>query len=362
MDDKIKLKGEGKTIATGQASQGLKEPVPFFSRRTGEKVIRGKINNNARIVIGQDRDSFSFGPNGKAEVNATDPDQDSKESGYSGHHGAGAIDLVVGSGAPYPSDLERLGLPNSLGPVYRTLRDPKLSIFKLADESNHEGYVMDAARIYISQKTDVDSYFGITDIKMGPTPDQVVGDGPSGFSINLDVKPSSAIVLKSDKVRIHARRDIKIIAGGDIDVNGSPVKIDSNGNIIKTIGGGIHLIAGNGTAGFTRQEPIPLGFKLAEIINQLTATLHDIIENQNLLLKSQMVLDTAVANSIRVSPAGPSAPDPISQIADVVDKFTKVTAAFNAYFMKFFNMPTGIDKRIKPFSEKYFLSRYNTTN
>ena len=61
MDDKIKLKGEGKTIATGQASQGLKEPVPFFSRRTGEKVIRGKINNNARIVIGQDRDSFSFG-------------------------------------------------------------------------------------------------------------------------------------------------------------------------------------------------------------------------------------------------------------------------------------------------------------
>ena len=124
---KIKIKGEGATIATGQSSQGLQEPVPLYSRRTGDEVLRGKINNNARIVIGQDRDGFAFGKNSKLEINSSDPDQDSKESGYSSHHGAGAIDLVVGSGAPYPDDLARLELPNSLGPVYKTLRDPKLN-------------------------------------------------------------------------------------------------------------------------------------------------------------------------------------------------------------------------------------------
>ena len=245
--DKINFKGQGKTIATGQASQGLKESVPNYSRRTGDRVIKGKINNNAKIVIGQDRDSFAFGRNGVNEVNATDPDQDSKESGYSGHHGAGAIDLVVGAGAPYPNDLERLGLPNTLPPVYRTLRDPKMTILQLSDNTNHDGYLMDAARIYISQKTDIDDYFGLTDIKMAsPSTKEEKIKGGAGFKINLDVKPSSAIILKADKLRMHARRDIKIIAGGDIDSNGAATKIDSNGNVIKTTGGGVHLIAGNG--------------------------------------------------------------------------------------------------------------------
>ena len=73
-------------------------------------------------------------------------------------------------------------------------------------EGEHDGTIMDAARIYISQMTDVDFHF----------------DLPEVGKIKYDSNPCSAITLKADRVRINSRRDIRIIAGNDS-------QIDSNG-------------------------------------------------------------------------------------------------------------------------------------
>ena len=92
-------------------------------------------------------------------INETqDPLSTTLVSGYSDHQGAGAIDIVVGRGAPFPTKSKN----KPLAPIFTTIPDKAGHIKKkLANLESHPKMLMDAARIYISQMTDIDENFKI---------------------------------------------------------------------------------------------------------------------------------------------------------------------------------------------------------
>ena len=318
----------------------LKEPVPNPLYISGYKEIKGNVDNNAKIVFSRDRDPFGKGNRNKVEAFDLDKLKSNDDSGYSNYMGAGAIDIVVGSGAPYPLDLGvKAPGPKNLPPLYTTAKTAQLSGFKLADgETNHPGILMDAARIYITQMGDVDNYFLL-----------------NSTGRKADLGPSSAIVMKADRLRFHSRRDIKIIAGGDPGSN-----IDSCGYTI-TEGGAIHLMADNGAAG--PQQSLVLGDNLVKCIRGIYDVLQDNLEILNNLVISQMQLNAVIAPSIRVGGAGPTAFDPLSCIANMFKILSDWKDLINIWFNKFYNIPIAQDFNFTyPNGNQYILSRKNTTN
>ena len=190
------------------------EPTPAFYQADCEKVIKGQ--NSSYIVLGRDR------------VN-------SMQSGYGGTGAvqSSMIDLVVGR----------------MGPEGK----------KDEDEDGEKifcnpSFTKDAARIYISQRTDVDKNFSLA-------------AGKVGFSKNR-----SAIAIKADAVRIIGREGIKLVTRGD--------RKNARGGDIGVVKG-IDLIAGNDDSDL---QPMIKGDNLTEAlrkicgeINNLNAVVGDII-------------------------------------------------------------------------------------
>lgn len=317
--------------------KNLLEPVPLPLLLPGTKVITGEVNNNARITLSRDRDPLGRGHKNRKEFYDVEKRKAEDASGYSNYMGAGAIDIVVGSGAPYPV-LGPSGKPMNLPPLYTTVKTAQIASMKLADkETDHGGILMDAARIYITQMGDVDKYFLLSD---------------SGYK--ADRGPSSAIVMKADRLRLHSRRDIKIIAGGD-----SGSSIDSCGYTIKEAGA-IHLIAGNVSG---KQQPLVLGDNLIKCIRGIYDVLQDNLEILNNLTISQMQLNAVVSPSIRVGGAGPTAFDPLSVIANMFKTLSDIKDLMSIWFNKYYNIPIAQEfTYTNPTGENYILSRNNTTN
>jgi hypothetical protein len=205
LDDGVKDSIEGSEAQTsGVLSAGLNcdkipEAVPQFDRAECEVVFKNE--NNAWIVLGRDR------PYGKA-------------SGYGGLGGTqcGSIDLVVGR---RPLDPEKITNPN---------------------------FISDAARLYISQRTDIDKNMGLV-------------AGGVGMSHSR-----SAIGMKADSVRIVARRGIKLVTGTD--------KKNSRDQRIRTELG-IDLIAGNEASANmfsgrrARLQPLVLGGNTVDALGDI---------------------------------------------------------------------------------------------
>jgi hypothetical protein len=193
------------------------EAVPNYVKSEGERVISNL--NNSWIVLGRDRNA-------------------SRASGYGGaaYNGASAIDLVVGRMADSPKS--------------DTYADPN--------------FMTDAARIYISQKADIDDYLNLT-------------DGSVGNSTSR-----SAIGLKADSIRLASRQGIKLVTGTD----------DNNsfgGMLLGTKG--IDLIAGNNDENL---QAIPLGDNLVEAIGELKNNLSDLNAIVLKFLMNQMIFNVGV--------------------------------------------------------------------
>ena len=194
------------TDGSGLNCSNLPEPIPYLNQAASEVVF--KNDNNASIVLGRDRPA-------------------ARASGYGGQgaSGAGSVDMVVGrmSGAKD-------------GPKSNIYVDPN--------------FEADAARIYISQRTDIDKNFGLV-----------------GGSVGLSTA-RSGIGMKADAVRIIGREGIKLVTGTD--------KKNSLGEKIQTTRG-IDLIAGNddesGSAGL---EAIPKGEKLVSALKEMTGRIDEI--------------------------------------------------------------------------------------
>ena len=217
---------------SGLFQTNLIEPVPNFVRAPCEKTIEGK--NNTFIVFGRHR-----------------PGHIASGYGARGATQAGCIDIVVGrmaSSRPGPKD--GMHVNNS--------------------------FFADAARIYISQMTDIDTNFRLAEGEIGSK------------------KGSSGIGIKADGIRIIGREGIKIVTGRTYveGTGGDGERSSKNSKLLQAPG--IELIAGNntemqqnccnwsvpgphGTEWVASLQPIPLGWNVRDCLIELSARLDELL-------------------------------------------------------------------------------------
>ena len=164
--------------------------------------------------------------------------------------------------------------------------------------------------------------------------------------------PHSGIVLKADKVRIHARRDIKIMTGGPNE------QVDSQGVPISMYGG-IHLMA---KAGSTEQQPIPLGENLENALEAMIGLMQDIINVVDRLTAAQLVFNMAVKDHFHVLPITSTLPDPVNQIAGLITNLEQLKAGRIESFFQSVNFFSFTNTYLNRTNKKYINSRLNTVN
>lgn len=205
--------------SAGVGGDNISELCATFNKLDTEVLYKGP--HDSYIVLGRDRaGSFNI----------------DEGYGLKGHTGTAAIDLIVGRKAADES-------------------------YNLATMKANPDFATDAARVYISQKADIDRYLSVP-------------PGKSGMS-----EGRSAVGIKADSVRMVARENLKLVVGTD-------TKNSRQGSINTKFG--VELIAGDlekcleiltieDTAELQILEiekggmqPIPLGINTAFAIEQLT--------------------------------------------------------------------------------------------
>ena len=181
----------------------------------------------------------------------------------------------------------------------------------------------------------------------------------SGYGIKLPAgPPSSAIVAKSDKVRIHARQDIKIVTGGPSET------VNSQGEPI-LVKGGIHLISQNEKG---KQQPIPLGNNLESCLDEVLDILGTITTSLKRFATEQMAYNDAISRHWHFSTPGvPTTFDPVlgpQGVKTVVHQFGYVVlqcdkAASNLEYIRAEYLSPGGNPGD---DDNYINSPYNTTN
>ena len=274
----------------------IQEPIPSLNQSGCEVVYKNQ--NNAWIVLGRDRPA-------------------ARSSGYggSGATGAGAIDLCVGrmSGAK---------------------DGPKSNIF--ADQN----FKSDAARIYISQKTDIDKNFEL----------------PAG-NVGLSTA-RSGIGIKADAVRVIGREGIKLVTGVGSKEN------NSLGEPIKTVRG-IDLIAGNDDeSGNADLQPMVKGSSLVEALKDTNERVDELNGILNSFLMAQMQLNIQMATHFHQSPfmGAPTTPSFTLLAAGVQATVQELTNCYGPLYLHKVNLMLDEFNNLKPFGGNWICSRYNRVN
>ena len=246
-------------IYAGINLNNISEPVPFLNRGTSENVIKNE--NNSWIVLGRDRPS-------------------NKTSGYGGAGGTqcASIDIVTGRMSSSPD-----------GPQQNIWVDPN--------------FTSDAARIYISQKTDIDENFNLV---------------PGGVGMS---KAKSGIGIKADAVRIIGREGIKLVTNTDN-------KNSQGGKIKSTFG--IDLIAGNddsqqsigkppGLPGFGAKvnflQPIVKGDNLIDALIEMSDQIGDLASRFDQFAQAQVRYNSSLAVHTHTIPPLPFVAIPSVELA-----------------------------------------------
>ena len=299
--------GTQQDVATsGVNCQDLVEPVPQFDRAdcdSGDS-INGK--NNTWIVLGRDR------PAGLA-------------TGYGGQGQTqcGAIDIVVGRMAA-----------TSKGPQ--------------ASRRVAPNFFTDAARIYVSQKTDIDANFAL------------VG--------NVQSEARSGIGIKADAIRVIGREGVKIVTGKGKNLRGvgQGGERNSQGGEIETVGG-IELIAGNDVESEVL-EPIVKANMLADTLQELVNYVQDLADIVNEMAKSQSQVNQTLAShthEVPQAPAGVSKSMPAIDLAIKVatKEASKMSNVHQNLYKHKVRLGTAFTmNRLTPGGSKWFGSRWNKTN
>jgi len=295
----------------------VKENIPKYNDAPCEKVIKGK--NNTWIILGRDRNmGWSSGYGGK------------------GHTRAGAIDIVTGL--------------QGWGPQHGEVVEKNFG-------SMGNDKPGDAARIYISQRADIDQYFDICDGSIGPS------------------KAMSAIGIKADSVRIMGRRGIKIVTGQ------APQQKSSTG-AKQPAQFGIDLIAGNRddvpalsgrdpvilgfpvTLSQPYLQPIPKGLNLRDCMKETLDTISQLNELLTDFMGRQMIINCALAGAPITGVAGPipvtALTTAIPQVTDTVIK--QIANVFAELIKHQTNIITMKENYLDPTGPIYINSRYNRTN
>lgn len=189
------LQGEGdydKIADEAIASSSVtSEPVPRFVKRPGDALLQG--SNNAMVVVGEDRTA-------EASSKPSNPG------------GAGTVDIVVGRGrfvgaeGETPTGNAPRTIKNSRGGL-ETDKNPKLNGASGNKSEGNPDTLNDAARVYVSMKTDGDANFGTM-------PDAL----PAPFTSFSEHKAASYIVGRADHLRLIARKDSANSINGTIRI------------------------------------------------------------------------------------------------------------------------------------------------
>ena len=281
-----------KLAKRGVGCDTVAEPVPEYVEAPCETVYRGQ--NNSFIVLGRDR-------------------QSSRLSGYggSGDTQASMIDLCVGRMAWSPASADEEGNTVHADPNFK----------------------VDAARIYISQKTDVDENFELC-------------DGGVGNS-----KTKSAIALKADGIRVIAREGIKLVTRTD-------GKNSQGGEVLDV--SGIDLIAGNDDKNL---QPIPLGINLAKALERMVHHIDKLNGIVDGFLMSQIQMNTALTSHVHLVPIiGTTLVSPTVVAAGMSTVFQQTTTTKVDIAKHKANLKLYSKNYLTSGGKKYINSRYNKVN
>ena len=284
---------DAKAAARGIGGDKVYEPIPNFLSTPTENVLSNE--HNAWLVLGRDRVA-------------------SKMSGYGGKGDtqAASIDIVAGR---MGSDVRQA---NSTG----------------EDLWVNPNFKKDAARIYISQKSDIDKYFDLV-------------DGTVGNALT-----KSSVAIKADAVRIIGREGIKLVTKTDIK--------NSQGGEIRSVVG-IDLIAGNDDEDI---QPLPKGDNLVEALDRIVEHLDNLNGIVDTFLMSQFEMNEALTNHWHTSPffAVPTLPSEVVMSKGVRTMASQVQKTKQSLLKHKVNLGLFRNNYLNSAGEKYINSRFNNTN
>ena len=241
----------------GRFCTALMEEFPQREEAGCEKPWYGL--NNSHIILGRDRDaSLASGKGGDGATKC------------------GMIDLVAGhlSGLGSKSHGDILSGPN---------------------------FALDAARIYITQKGNIDQQFALF----------------LGNSRVKNTDNASGIGIKADHRRVIGRQSVKIYAGkGNWEGAGFFGEPNSNGGQIQTGSGTIELIAGN----YLDIQPAVKGKNLAIALKKIYKMIKGVVSAIHFLHTTQLKISTYMLGHIH--PGFGMSPSP-SMVVGTVDHFIK---------------------------------------
>jgi len=262
-----------------------KQPVVKRLNVPSEKIIGEGVDNNAFIVVGNDR-------------------VDSPHTGYGGygHTQCDAIDIVVGMGGNDPQEVEKVsedettaaGINTGYDGIYdNEIIDAEDPTLHLDDEERdiftNPHFFVDSARIYLSQKTNVDKNFGIG-AKFGKTKEKATNkDSQDPLEIG-EYGAKSAIAIKADHVRLIGRETIKLVTGTDAK-NSKDGKQDGKH--------GIDIIAMNDDS---KLQPMVLGNNVKAALNSLAQYIEAVMNIFEAQMHYQAKFNKAVQQHDHITP------------------------------------------------------------
>ena len=291
--------GSARATMKGVDGDKLIEPVPTFIEAPSEKVFSN--TNNSWIVLGRDRP----GP---------------RSSGYGGKGDtqAASIDIVAGRMAHKAKS-------------YDTKTGEQLWV--------DPDFNIDAARIYISQKTDLDKNFDLEVGKVGTS------------------TAKSGICMKADGIRLVAREGIKLVTS-------AATKNSQGGDIQGFVG--VDIMAGNidDVESKADLQPIPKGNNLAEALDRITFHIEKLNGIVDSMLMTQTEMNIAITTHWHHSPffAVPTAPSLILAPQGVKAVTEHLSQAKRSMVAHKTNLALFKQTYLKQSGDKYINSRFNNVN
>ena len=274
-----------------------------------ELIVGNGPDNNAFIIIGNDRVSkLHTGYGGK------------------GHTQCDAIDIVAGVGGHTPKEADSKGEELFTNP----------------------NFFVDAARIYVSQKTDVDKNFGIGEF----------GRAEKNSQDNKDDKNigkhggKSAVVAKADNSRLVGRESIMLVTGTD-------AQNSQGGDVLAK--SGIEIIAMNNTETL---QPMVLGDSLVKLLGVMSNNISAVAKQLHAFTKYQMKMNEATANHVHHSPfyALPTLPSEQVMAAGMVVDIETASKTEISILKQLTNLTGVRHNYLTESGEDFILSRLNKVN
>ena len=278
----------------GVLNDTILEPLPQRLRAPSEQIIN---HGNSWITLGRDR-----------------PSSRASGRGGAGETGCSSIDLCVGLGGANPT----------------------------ADQILDPNFKADSARIYISQKTDIDAAFKTTKAS-GP------GDREMDDSVG-----HSGIGIKADAVRIIGTNGIKLTTRTQAE--------DSHRG--QAAYNGIELIALNDT---TQLQYMVKGENLRSCLGELEERLNQLYGIVTTLTTEVLTLSTAIASHTHVAPQAPAGalttlPSVSLHSAGAITSQRLGTTISDVLKARINLNLNWHNKYLETYSDKYILSKYNKVN